>query len=160
MSLLDAQGPASSEEPEGQPKNDSALKKILPYTTIALILAALYVAYIFYQRHQSDVEAEARFEAQKAESNKRTLDAVFGNGEIKFSTFSIDTSSLKRGETARLCYGVENATMVKIDPPIEQLKPTYLHCIDISPKVTTKYTITAEDGKGHSKSESLELKVH
>ena len=94
------------------------------------------------------MEAEARIEAQKQEARERTLHTVFGDGEIKFSQFTIDTQSLKRGETA------------KLDPPIEQLKPTYLHCMDISPKVTTKYTITAEDGKGHSKSESLTLPVH
>jgi hypothetical protein len=136
------------------------LKKILPYTTGLLIAAALYVAYIFYSRHQSDVEAEARIEAQKEAERQRTVAAVFGNGEIRFNQFTIDRTSLKRGETARLCYGVENATIVKMDPPVEQLKPTYLHCLDISPKVTTKYTITAEDGKGHSKSQSLELPVH
>jgi len=136
------------------------LKKILPYTTALLIAAMLYVAYIFYSRHQSDVEAEARIEAQKEAERQRTVAAVFGNGEIRFNQFTIDRTSLKRGETARLCYGVENATIVKMDPPVEQLKPTYLHCLDISPKVTTKYTITAEDGKGHSKSQSLELPVH
>jgi hypothetical protein len=137
-----------------------ALKKILPYTTVALIAAILYVAYIFYSRHQSDVEATARIEAQKEADRQRTVAAVFGNGEIRFNQFTIDRTSLKRGETARLCYGVENAATVKMDPPLEQLKPTYLHCLDISPKVTTKYTITADDGKGHSKSQSLELPVH
>jgi hypothetical protein len=146
-----------SDSPAG---GDSPLKKILPYTTVALILALLYVGYIFYSRHQSDVEAEARLAQQKEEQRQRTVQAVFGNGEIRFNQFTIDRTSLKRGETARLCYGVENATVVKMDPPVEQLKPTYLHCLDISPKVTTKYTITAEDGKGHTKSESLELPVH
>jgi len=136
-----------------------ALKKFLPYTTAMLIAAMLYVAYIFYSRHQSDAEAEARLEAQKEAERQRTVAAVFGNGEIRFNQFTIDRTSLKRGETARLCFGVENATTVKMDPPVEPLKPTYLHCLDISPKVTTKYTITAEDGKGHSKSESVELPV-
>jgi len=135
------------------------LKKILPYTTAMLIAAMLYVAYIFYSRHQSDAEAEeARLKA-KQEADQRTVAAVFGNGEIRFNQFTIDRTSLKRGETARLCYGVENATTVKLDPPVEQLKPTYLHCLDISPKTTTTYTITAEDGKGNKKIESLVLPV-
>jgi hypothetical protein len=136
------------------------LKKILPYTTVALLATILYVAYIFYSRHQSDVDAEARIAAQKEEARQRTVQAVFGNGEIRFTQFMIDKTSLKPGETAHLCYGVENASTVKMDPPLEKLKPTYSHCMDISPKVTTKYTITADDGKGHSKSESLELPVH
>lgn len=136
------------------------LKKILPYTTAMLIAAMLYVGYIFYSRRQSDMEAEARLEAQKQAERQRTVAAVFGNGEIRFNQFTIDRTSLKRGETARLCYGVENATKVKMDPPVEQLKPTYLHCLDISPKQTTTYTITAEDGKGNKKIESLVLPVH
>jgi hypothetical protein len=160
MPLLDDQSPTPGGEPHVPGESDSALKKILPYTTIALLFAIAYVGYTFYARHQSDVEAQAHIEAQQQAARKRTLDAVFGDGEIKFTSFSIDTQSLKRGETARLCYGVENATTVKMDPPIEQLKPTYQHCMDISPTKTTKYTITADDGKGHSKSESLELPVH
>jgi hypothetical protein len=158
MSMLDSNSPAG--QPEMPGKQDTPLKKILPYTTAALVAALLYVAYIFYQRHEADVQAQAQIEAKQQADRERTLKAVFGDGEIRFTTFSIDTTSLRRGDIARLCYGVENATSVKLDPPIETLKPTYLHCLDISPKVTTKYTITAEDGKGHSKSESLELKVH
>jgi len=137
-----------------------ALKKILPYTTILLVIAILYVVYTFYTRHQADVRAQASLEAKQEASRKRTVDAVFGNGEIKFTSFSLDASQIERGQSARLCYGVVNATSVKLDPPVENLKPTYLHCLDIAPKKTTTYTITADDGKGHSKSESLELKVH
>jgi hypothetical protein len=136
-----------------------ALKKILPYTTVLLIIAILYVAYTFYTRHESDVQAEAQLEAKQEAARKRTVDAVFGNGEIKFSSFSMDHSAIHSGQTARACYGVENAVHVKIDPPVEALKPTYQHCFDVSPKKTTTYTITADDGKGHSKSESLTLEV-
>ncbi len=135
------------------------LKKILPYTTILLFAAIIYVAYTFYARHQADVQAQAEMEAKKEEARKRTVNAVFGNGEIKFTSMSLDASSVKPGESAKLCYGVVNAATVKIDPPVEPLKPTYLHCFDVTPKRTTTYTITADDGKGHTKSESLELKV-
>jgi hypothetical protein len=136
-----------------------ALKKILPYTTVLLIVAILYVVYTFYTRHEADVQAQAQLEAKQEAARKRTVDAVFGDGEIKFTSFSMDASSIHSGQTARLCYGVVNAVHVKIDPPVEDLKPTYQHCFDISPKKTTTYTITADDGKGHSQSQSLELKV-
>ena len=156
MSLLNAQGPTPPDVPG---ESGSALKKLLPYTTIALLFAIAYVGYTFYSRHEADVEAQAQIDAKQEAARKRTVDAVFGDGEIKFTSFSIDRQSLRRGETARLCYGVVNATAVKMDPPVEQLKPTYQHCMDISPTKTTKYTITADDGKGHLKSESLELPV-
>jgi len=158
MSLLDAQGPSGS-QPDGGGKSDSPLKKALPYTTILLIIAILYVAYTFYSRHQADVSAEASLAAKQEEARKKTVDAVFGDGEIKFTSFALSTSAIERGQSARLCYGVVNATTVKMDPPVEELKPTYQHCMGITPKQTTKYTITASDVKGNTKSESLELKV-
>lgn len=135
------------------------LKKVLPYTTVLLVIAIVYVAYTFYARRQADANAQAEIAAKQQEARKRTVDAVFGNGEIKFTGMSLDATSVKRGESAQLCFGVENAVNVKIDPPVEQLKPTYQHCIQVTPKRTTTYTITADDGKGHSKSQSLELKV-
>jgi hypothetical protein len=54
---------------------------------------------------------------------------------------------------------VVNAVSVKLDPPVEPLKPTYRHCIEIAPKTTTTYTLTAFNAKGQSKSVSLEVKV-
>jgi len=48
----------------------------------------------------------------------------------------------------------------KLDPPVEPIKPSYHHCVEIAPQKTTTYTITADDGAGHTKSLSLEVKVH
>lgn len=98
-------------------------------------------------------------QAQKQEERKRVLDEVYGSGEIKFTTFGADSGVLKRGESTELCYGVMNAKTVKLDPPVEQAKPTYHHCVEIAPKTTTTYTITAEDGRGNSKSESITVQV-
>ena len=52
-----------------------------------------------------------------------------------------------------------NAVSVKLDPPVEALKPTYRHCIDIAPRKTTTYTLTAVNAAGKSKSVSLEVRV-
>jgi hypothetical protein len=136
------------------------LRKLLPYTTIAMIIALLYIAWIFYSRHESNVAAERAAAAKEQERRQRSVNAVFGSGEILFSTFSADSGLLKRGDHTQLCYGVENAKTVKLDPPIADLKPVYRTCIEIAPKTTTTYTITADDGKGHTKSESLTVRVH
>ncbi len=147
----------NSNEPEQRRR--SPLQALLPYTTVAVILAALYVAWTFYSRYENNRKAQQAVEAQKEEARKRIVDQVYGSGEIKFSTFQVDSGVLKRGESTQLCYGVENAKTVKIDPPVEQAKPTYYHCVEIAPKTTTMYTITAVDGKGNSKSESLVVQV-
>ena len=137
----------------------SGLRKLLPFTTVGVIIAALYVAWTFYSRHESNVAAERAAAAKQQEQRQRTVDTVFGNGEILFSGFSADSGFLRRGEHTQLCYGVENAKTVKLDPPVAQLKPTYRDCIEIAPTKTTTYTVTASDDKGHSKSESLTVRV-
>ena len=154
MSLTDA-----PEEPR-RGGSRSALQAVLPYTTVAMIIAALYVAWTFYSRHESAVKAQQEIQAKQEEARKEQAHEIFGSGEIKFSTFSLDTGRLHRGEKTELCYGVLNATCVKIDPPVgEETKPSYRHCVEVSPKTTTTYTITASDGKGNSKTESLTLRV-
>jgi hypothetical protein len=152
MALTDAPNDAP------QPQR-SGLRALLPYTTVLLILAALYVAWTFYSRNESSRRAQAAIEAQREESRKRVVDQIYGSGEIKFSTFGADSGLLHRGETTELCYGVVNATAVKLDPPVADIKPSYHHCLEIAPKTTTTYTITAEDGKGNKKSESVTVRV-
>ncbi len=120
------------------------LRKLLPFTTIGVIIALIYVAWTFYSRHESNVAAERAAAAKEQEQRQRTVNAVFGSGEILFSTFSADSGLLKRGDHTQLCYGVENAKTVKLDPPVASLKPTYRNCIEIAPTRTTTYTITAE----------------
>lgn len=143
-----------------QPKESSILSRLLVITSIGIVIAALYVAWTFYSRHQSTQEAEQAAQKKQEDRQKRVAQQIFGSGEIKFSTFSIDTSVLKRGETTQLCYGVVNATSVKLDPPPpEPLKPSYRHCLEIAPKKTTTYTITASNDKGETQSQSLTLRV-
>lgn len=135
------------------------MRKILPFTTVGLVIALFYVGWVFYSRRESSAAAERALAAKQEEQRQRTVSTVFGNGEIKFSMFSADKGLLKRGEKTELCYGVVNAKTVKLDPPVEDIKPTYRHCLDIAPTKTTTYTITAEDGKGHSQSSSLTVRV-
>ena len=144
---------------EPRRRQSSPLGKLLPFTTVGVVIAALYVAWVFYSRHQSDVAAREAQAAKQQEQRERTLRDVFGNGEIKFSMFSADSGLLARGEHTQLCYGVENAKTVKLDPPVEQIQPSYRHCLEIAPKTTTTYTITADDGKGHTQSQSLTVHV-
>ena len=143
----------------GEPKQRSGLRAVLPYTTIAVILAGLYVAWTFYSRNQENRAAADAIEAKKAEERKRVVDQIYGSGEVNFTTFGVDTGVLKRGETTELCYGVVNAKNVKIEPAVGETKPSYRHCAEIRPTKTTTYTITADDGAGHSKSASLTVTV-
>jgi hypothetical protein len=148
-------------QPPNEPerKQGSAVRAILPYTTIAMIIAALYVAWTFYSRYEANRTAALAIQNKKAEENKQFVSQVYGSGEVKFTAMSADSGVLGPGQTTQLCYGVVNAKTVKVDPPVEQLKPSYHHCFEVAPKKTTTYTITADDGAGHTKSESLTIQV-
>ena len=135
------------------------MRKILPYTWILVLIAAGYVGWVFYSRHQRNSAAEAEIARKKQEEAARVNSLIFGNGEIQFTTFSADSGVLRRGQSTELCYGVVNAVRVELDPPIEPAKPTYRHCIEIAPKKTTTYTIKATDAKGNTKSASLTVQV-
>jgi hypothetical protein len=127
--------------------------------SVGVVIAALYVGWTFYSRYDSNRRAQQALEAKQEEARKRVSDQIFGSGEIRFSSFSASDGLLKRGQTTELCYGVVNAASVKLEPPVEAIKPSYHHCLEIAPKKTTTYTITATDSAGHTKSESLEVRV-
>lgn len=133
---------------------------MLPYTTIAMLIAALYVAWTFYSRYQSNQQAVADADQKKHDAEKRSYAQVNPSNEVSFTTFGASAASVRPGETTQICYGVLNAKSVKMDPPVnDPLPPMYRHCFDISPRKTTKYTMTADDGAGHSKTESIVVQV-
>src|ERR1041385_1208833 len=98
MALTDTNGAPA-------PKGQSILPKLLWITSIGIVIAAFYVAWTFYSRHQRTQEAAQAIEKKKYDDRKRVANQIFGSGdEVKFSTFSIGTARLKRGETTQLCY--------------------------------------------------------
>jgi hypothetical protein len=134
-------------------------RKVIPYTTILVIVAALYMGWIFYSRWRDAKAAEERAAAAKTEQNKKVVDQVFGSGQVKLLNFSISPIRLRRGEAAHMCYGVSNAVSITIEPHVEDTKPSYNHCLDVSPTKTTTYTLTAKDSGGHVETGSLTLTV-
>lgn len=135
------------------------IRKLLPFTSAAVVITALYVGWIFYSRWQSERDAErARAEAQASEAQK-VVDAYGGN-KVTVLSISAGKAVLRPGETTQLCYGVSNAKSVKIDPPVNaDLWPSTYRCVEVSPKKDTTYTITADDGQGHTDTQSLEIKI-
>ena len=54
---------------------------------------------------------------------------------------------------------MENARAVRIEPPVEELRPSYGRCIQVAPERTTRYTLLAEGAGGQVVSQSVEVKV-
>jgi hypothetical protein len=140
-------------------RSTGAAQKLLPYTTILLIVAALYVGWVFFSRWRDNRNAEEAAAAKKAAQNKKVVDQVFGSGAVKLLNFSVSQTRLRPGDTTNLCYGVANAVSVTIEPHVEDIRPTYNYCLQIQPKKTTTYTLTAKDAAGHTESGSLTVAV-
>ena len=144
---------------DGQRRSKGFAATLLPYTSILLIIVALYVGWVFYSRWRDRKEAEQRADAAQQAQQKKVVDQVFGAGQVKLLNFSISPIRLRQGESAHLCYGVSNAISVAIEPHVEDTKPSYNHCFDISPKKNTTYTLTAKDKAGHVETGSLTVTV-
>jgi hypothetical protein len=141
-------------------KGTSLLQTLMRISTVGVIIAILYVFWTFYSRHTADEQAARDLAAKQQAERQHQVDLIFGSGEVKIVSYSVDRASLARGETADLCYGVVNATRVVIDPKLEDSKPSSYHCLTIAPRVTTTYTLTASNEHGQSKSLSVTVHVH
>jgi hypothetical protein len=149
MALMD-----SAPEPDQQ--RSSVLSTLTRFGSVGIVIAASYVGYTFYSRHAADEQAARDLAARQDAARQHQAELIFGSGEIKITNFGVDKGTLTRGESADLCYGVVNATKVTLEPPIEATKPSSLHCLTITPRATTKYTLTASNERG----QSLSVTVH
>jgi hypothetical protein len=80
-------------------------------------------------------------------------------GPVRITQFYSSVGSIKPGERALLCYGVENAKSVRIAPMMEGESPSSNRCLEVAPRRTTHYTIVAEGFDGHVAMQSLTLPV-
>jgi hypothetical protein len=147
-------------QPESEPKPTSVLSTLSRFATVGILIAALYVAWTFYSRHASDEQAASAAAAKQEAAKEAQAKAIFGSGEVKIVSYSVDKRELSRGESADLCYGVINATKVILEPHVEDSKPSAYHCLTVSPHSTTTYTLTASNDQGQTKSLAVTVRVH
>lgn len=134
------------------------------YTRIsAVILAAaiVYLLWIFWARAQQNRAFEQRVAAQAAQQRARDRQTFEGMGGDSFAIldFFATPSEIKRGDEAELCYSVSNAKAVAIAPPVGDVWLAFDHCVSVTPRRTTTYTITITDAAGHTKSTTTKLEV-
>lgn len=76
----------------------------------------------------------------------------------KIINFYANPGTIAKGEESLLCYGTESVTEVRIDPPVETLKPALSRCFQVKPDATTEYKLTAT-GAGGDTSQSITVTV-
>jgi len=135
------------------------IRKILPFTTVALIVAAIYVGWMFFSRWQENRDLQHKRAEAAAESARDVVNTLGGN-DLKILSLTLDRGFIRRGEKLQLCYGVMNAKKVSIEPsPREETWPSTNRCVEVSPTRDTTYKLTAEDAAGHTQSASVQVKV-
>lgn len=134
------------------------LRKVLPYTTAGVVLAALYMAWVFASRWNDNRRIEQAASAQRSKLD-REITELYGTGRLKILSFYVSPGLIRHGEKALVCYGVVNARTVRLDPAVERVWPSASRCFTVMPDRETRYTLTAEDADGHSASESFVLQV-
>jgi hypothetical protein len=78
---------------------------------------------------------------------------------VKITQFYASKPSVPKGETSLLCYGVDGAAKVRVEPPVEQLSPALSRCFEVKPETTTEYTLIAEGRDGTTAKETVSVQV-
>jgi hypothetical protein len=148
-------------DPVSGPK--SLLKNPLMYSSAVLGVVLLGVAFVMYSRWQDrrNIDRQATQErAEKQREQDRLAVEQLGGKELEILSFYASPTTIRRGESARLCYGVANAKTLKLGPQSEPVWPSGARCVDVKPTQSTTYTLTIEDAVGKTQSQDIEVEVH
>src|SRR5579863_4714827 len=134
------------------------LRRALFFLSIIVCLGVLYDAYVFYSRWRSRQVVERESEKAEAERARRTLE-MQGGDQLKILSFYASPPEIHQGGQSLICFGVNAAKSVRIEPPVEELHPALSRCFPVSPRRDTEYRLTAEDAAGHIVTASLTVRV-
>ena len=132
------------------------------YSSIVVLLVAIYVGFVMISRYQSNRDFEkrsAKAQEEKRLENDRLAVEQLGGPELSIRALYVSPSIIHPGEPAQLCYDVANAKTVTLDPPVAEVWPSHSRCIDLKARKTTTFTLTVTDAAGKSATQSVELKV-
>jgi hypothetical protein len=132
--------------------------RIFQFLSLAILAAALYDGAIFYSRWSSSRDLEHRQATLEVEQARQNA-AIIGDDSLRIMNFYASPVAAKSGHPVDLCYGVRGAKSLTLAPPEAEVWPALTHCVQISPRKDTLYTLTAADGAGHTVSADVDLKV-
>jgi hypothetical protein len=139
----------------------SLLKNPLALFPLLLLVAALYLGWIFFSRHREDQQYNQRVHAEQAQkqraADQATIQQLGGNDLAIQMLYA--TPEVRRGQTAQVCFGVANAKSVALDPQSSPVWPSHNLCVDVKPAKTTTYTLTATAADGKSLTQQVTVAV-
>jgi hypothetical protein len=78
---------------------------------------------------------------------------------VKILQFYAGAGVVDAGQSVTICYGVENARAVRIEPPVEEVKPAFNRCFAATPSASTTYRLIAEGADGKEATASFTVRV-
>lgn len=134
------------------------LRKLLSLMTVLILIAAIYVGWVFYSRWSAQREFQRRQAAAAAERARADYEAN-GGSSLKILALYATPGVLERGRSAQLCYSVVNAKSVRFEPKIENVWPSRSRCVEVAPKRDVTYILTAQDDTGHTDTAQVKILV-
>ncbi len=132
------------------------IRRVLPFLSLAVLIVVIYDGWVFYSRHRRVQEIQQNRAEKEAADAQRTLELI---GQLKILSFYAVPPAIRPGATTRLCYSVVDAKNVRIEPEVKGVYPALSHCVEVTPKKDTEYTLFAQDGAGHTVSQKIEIQV-
>ncbi len=132
------------------------MKKVLRYSVAGLVVALAYLGWIAWSRHSANRDMERQSQEREAAKYKELVPA---DTTLKITQFYAAQQEARPGESVLVCFGVENANSVRIEPPIEQLLPLPSKCFPFAPQRTTTLKLVADGANGGEVTASLTIKV-
>lgn len=148
-------------ESGGTAETKSLFKNPFVYTSLAILVVAIYVVWVLLSRQIANRNYEERIRTQQAEKQRQSDQAAIeqlGGSELAIQMLYA-TPQIRRGETAQVCFGVANAKSVTLEPQDNPVWPSHNLCVDVKPKKTMTYTLTATGSDGKSASQQVTVAV-
>ena len=133
------------------------MKRILWYSIPGVVLALGYLVFVGLSRHTANSDLK-RAESAREASKYQAIPASGGAG-LRIVQFYAANNEIRAGDHVILCYGVENARAVRLDPPIQEVEPSPNRCFNAYPKRTTAFKLTATGKDGAEVSASFTVRV-
>jgi hypothetical protein len=141
------------------PASSSGPRNFILVSIVVLFLGSSYVGWVFYSRWESNQALVEKAAEKERSQNQQTFEAMGGN-RFEILSYAANPATIHVGGKSSLCYSVSNAKAVKIEPQTEEpVWPAFTRCVHVAPRKTTTYTLTIDDGAGHTKSAGVEVKV-
>jgi hypothetical protein len=144
------------------PEPKSPFKKPFLYSAILALCVVVYIGFVMFTRYQSNKAVEQRNAINAAQQQRAgDLAAVqqLGGSDLAIRSLYVSPTLIHPGEKAQLCYDVDNAKTVTLDPPAGEVWPSHTRCLDLSPAKTTTYTLTITGANGQSTCQTVKLEV-